>query len=186
MLKGIPSDASTSHTIGHARVSAWSRPHSPPSMPTAPSISSAIERQAEELVRQRLRGVFVCGTSGEFASLTVPERMEIARRWREVAGPDLEVIVHVGHTSLGDARGVGRARRADRRRWHRRRRPLLFSAARGSRGGRFLRAGRRRRAEHAVLLLSHSLVHRGRAADGGVSAGGLSRHPHLCRTQVHP
>lgn len=67
---------------------------------------SAIERQAEELVRRRLRGVFVCGTSGEFASLTVPERMEVARRWREVAGPDLEVIVHVGHTSLGDAESL--------------------------------------------------------------------------------
>ena len=67
---------------------------------------SAIERQAEELARQRLRGVFVCGTSGEFASLTVPERMEVARRWREVAGPDLEVIVHVGHTSLGDAQSL--------------------------------------------------------------------------------
>jgi N-acetylneuraminate lyase len=67
---------------------------------------SAIERQAEELVRQRLRGVFVCGTSGEFASLTVPERMDIAQRWREVAGPDLEVIVHVGHTCLGDAESL--------------------------------------------------------------------------------
>lgn len=63
----------------------------------------AIERQAEELARQRLRGAFVCGTSGEFASLMVPERMEIARRWREVAGPDLEIIVHVGHTCVGDA-----------------------------------------------------------------------------------
>ncbi|MCC2629193.1 MAG: dihydrodipicolinate synthetase [Thermomicrobiales bacterium] len=67
---------------------------------------SAIEQQAEELVRQRLRGVFVCGTSGEFASLTVPERIEIARRWRDVAGPDLEIIVHVGHTSLGDAQAL--------------------------------------------------------------------------------
>jgi len=66
----------------------------------------AIERQAEELVRQRLRGAFVCGTSGEFASLTVSERMEVAQRWRDVAGRDLEIIIHVGHTSIGDAQAL--------------------------------------------------------------------------------
>ncbi|MGH2616629.1 MAG: dihydrodipicolinate synthase family protein, partial [Thermomicrobiales bacterium] len=58
------------------------------------------------LVNQRLRGAFVCGTSGEFASLTVPERMEVARRWREVAGNELEIIVHVGHTCIEDARAL--------------------------------------------------------------------------------
>ena len=36
---------------------------------------------------------------------------------------------------------------------------------------------RRRRPKHAVLLLSHSLVHRGRAADGGVSAGAAATIP---------
>jgi N-acetylneuraminate lyase len=66
----------------------------------------AIERQAELLVEQGLRGAFVCGTSGEFASLTVPERMDVARRWHDVAGEDLEIIIHVGHTSLGDAQAL--------------------------------------------------------------------------------
>ena len=64
----------------------------------------AVERQAEDLVRQGLRGVFVCGTTGESASLTTAERIALAGRWREVVGNALEVIVHVGHTSLGDAR----------------------------------------------------------------------------------
>lgn len=64
----------------------------------------AIEAQAADLVRQRLRGAFVCGTTGESASLTTAERMDVAGRWGEVAKADLEVIVHVGHTSLGDAR----------------------------------------------------------------------------------
>jgi N-acetylneuraminate lyase len=66
----------------------------------------AIEAQAADLVRQRLRGAFVCGTTGESASLTTAERMAVAGRWSEVAKPDLEVIVHVGHTSLGDARAL--------------------------------------------------------------------------------
>jgi N-acetylneuraminate lyase len=64
----------------------------------------AIERQAEALIGQGARGAFVCGTSGEFASLTVPERLAIAQRWSEVVGDDLELIVHVGHTCQEDAR----------------------------------------------------------------------------------
>ena len=39
----------------------------------------AIERQAALLVQQEVRGAFVCGTSGEFASLTVPERSRVPR-----------------------------------------------------------------------------------------------------------
>lgn len=66
----------------------------------------AIERQAEHFARQRLRGVFVCGTTGESASLTTEERMAVAQRWAEVVGSELEVIVHVGHTSLGEARAL--------------------------------------------------------------------------------
>jgi N-acetylneuraminate lyase len=65
---------------------------------------AAIEQQAEVLTTQGLRGVFVCGTSGEFASLSVAERIAVAQRWSEVVGNDLELIVHVGHSSLPDAR----------------------------------------------------------------------------------
>lgn len=67
---------------------------------------SAIAKQAEVLTEQGLRGVFVCGTSGEFASLSVPERIDVAQRWSDVVGNDLELIVHVGHSSLPDARAL--------------------------------------------------------------------------------
>ena len=63
-----------------------------------------IEKQAEALVESGVIGVFVCGTTGESMSLTVEERMRIAERWREVAGRDLAVIVHVGHTCLSDCK----------------------------------------------------------------------------------
>lgn len=63
----------------------------------------AIERQAEGLRQHGLRGAFVCGTTGEGASLTGEERMAVARRWCEVAGDDLEIIVHVGHASVREA-----------------------------------------------------------------------------------
>lgn len=65
-----------------------------------------IEKQAEALVESGVVGVFVCGTTGESMSLTVEERMRIAERWREVAGQELTVIVHVGHTCLSDCKAL--------------------------------------------------------------------------------
>lgn len=59
-----------------------------------------IESQALSLVTNGVAGAFVCGTTGEGVSLSTAERMAVASRWREVAGPALKVIVHVGHTSL--------------------------------------------------------------------------------------
>lgn len=65
---------------------------------------AGIERQAEHLVRTKVRGAFVCGTTGEGMSMTIDERKQVAKRWVEVAGKKLSVIVHIGHTSLGDVR----------------------------------------------------------------------------------
>ncbi len=59
---------------------------------------------AEYLSRNGVRGVFVGGTMGESLSLTVPERLELARCWRDAAPEGFKVIVHVGHTSLEASR----------------------------------------------------------------------------------
>jgi N-acetylneuraminate lyase len=69
---------------------------------------SVIEKQAEHFVRDGVAGVFVCGTSGEGASMTVDERKSVAARWKEVAGDDLPVIVHVGHNCQRDAVSLAR------------------------------------------------------------------------------
>lgn len=63
-----------------------------------------IERQAQSLVANGVAGAFVCGTTGEGASLTVPERQDVAEHWQRAAGDKLRVIVHVGHNALGDCR----------------------------------------------------------------------------------
>lgn len=63
----------------------------------------AIEAQAQLLVRDNVRGAFVCGTTGEGASLSSDERRQVAERWRSVAGNRLEIIVHVGHASVVEA-----------------------------------------------------------------------------------
>lgn len=65
-----------------------------------------IEKQAASLVANGVTGAFVCGTTGEGVSLTVEERMQVAERWQEVVKGTLQIIVHVGHTSLGDARAL--------------------------------------------------------------------------------
>ena len=61
-----------------------------------------IEKQAEFLARNGVKGAFVCGSTGESMSLTVQERLLVAERWVKAAEGDFKVIVHVGHTSLGD------------------------------------------------------------------------------------
>lgn len=61
-----------------------------------------VEGYAEWLVSQGVIGAFICGTTGEGMSLTTAERQRLAERWLAVAPSELKVIVHVGHTSLGD------------------------------------------------------------------------------------
>lgn len=67
-----------------------------------------IPAQAALLRQQDVDGVFVCGSTGEGPSLSVDERIAIARRWCE-AGSGLEIIVQVGHTSLPEARRLAAA-----------------------------------------------------------------------------
>lgn len=66
---------------------------------------SAIEKQAEHMHRNSVHSVFVGGTTGESHSLTVDERLALAKRWAEVAaGSKLNVVVHVGGNCLADCR----------------------------------------------------------------------------------
>ena len=85
----------------------------------------AVPDQARLLRGNGVAGAFVCGTTGECGSLTVDERRQVAERWAEAAAaahthgdavtgsaapassrrPEpLQIIVHVGHSCLEDAR----------------------------------------------------------------------------------
>jgi N-acetylneuraminate lyase len=64
-----------------------------------------IERQAEHLSRSGVKMVFIGGSTGESHSLTIEERLALARRWSEVArDAGLRLVVHVGSNCLADAR----------------------------------------------------------------------------------
>ncbi len=68
---------------------------------------AAVERQAEQLLRHRLEGVFVCGSTGESQSLTCDERRQLARRWMDVCGgTPMQVVVQVGSNCLPEARAL--------------------------------------------------------------------------------
>lgn len=51
-----------------------------------------------------VRAAFVCGTTGEGLSLTLEERFRVAETWMDATDERLPIIVHVGHTTLADAR----------------------------------------------------------------------------------
>ena len=64
---------------------------------------SIVEQQSALFRESGLRRVFVAGTTGEFASLTVSERKALCERWVAVAGDSLAVALHVGSNCQADS-----------------------------------------------------------------------------------
>lgn len=58
------------------------------------------------LVRNKVAGVFMNGSTGDFASLSTEERKEITRAWSETKTSDLILIDHVGDPSLKVAKDL--------------------------------------------------------------------------------
>lgn len=58
---------------------------------------------AEHLINSGVKGAFVCGTTGESASLTLDERKQIAQQWVDVAAGRLKIIVHAGSNCLAES-----------------------------------------------------------------------------------
>jgi N-acetylneuraminate lyase len=67
-----------------------------------------IPQQARLLAHNRVNGAFICGTTGEGASLTGEERRRVVEAWVAAKPPALSVIVHVGHLSGNEAAGFAR------------------------------------------------------------------------------
>ncbi|MGO1597400.1 MAG: dihydrodipicolinate synthase family protein [Sphingobacterium sp.] len=58
----------------------------------------------EHMVDQQVSGIFICGTNGEGPSLSTEERMQIAEAYIKAADGRLLVFVHVGHSSVLEAK----------------------------------------------------------------------------------
>jgi len=61
---------------------------------------SVLGKYAHKLIQDGIRGVFVCGTTGEGYSLTMEERKLVLREWLKHREGDFKVIAHVGSTSI--------------------------------------------------------------------------------------
>jgi N-acetylneuraminate lyase len=62
-----------------------------------------VERQAKLFLEAGMRAVFVAGTTGECASLSVAERKSLCERWVDVAGDALRIAVHIGDNCQANA-----------------------------------------------------------------------------------
>jgi len=66
---------------------------------------AVVAHQAALLLKWEVGAVFIGGTTGESSSLTVEERLALARRWSDVVrGTALRLVIHVGAHCLEDAR----------------------------------------------------------------------------------
>jgi len=63
-----------------------------------------IKNLVDHYVSNQLAGIFVCGSTGEGPSMQTEERMQVAEAFMEAAAGRLFVFVHVGHSSLSEAR----------------------------------------------------------------------------------
>jgi N-acetylneuraminate lyase len=77
-------------------------PHTP-FLPDGSLNLDAVDKQAELFVRNRVAGVFCCGTTGEGMSMTTAERKMVTERWVKASAGRLRVIAHVGHNCQRDA-----------------------------------------------------------------------------------
>lgn len=82
-------------------------PHTPFAANGEVSIET-IAKQADLLFRQGVKGVYICGTTGEGVQLSVAERKVVAEKWVESAAGRLVVIVHTGALSLADSKELSR------------------------------------------------------------------------------
>lgn len=82
-------------------------PHTP--MHADGSLNLAmIPLQARLLAQNGVAGAFICGTTGEGASLTAEERRQVVEAWIAARPASVSVIVHVGHLSAHESAAFAR------------------------------------------------------------------------------
>ena len=59
-----------------------------------------INSYSQFLIRNKVTGVFMNGSTGDFTSLTIDERKALTLAWSKQKTENLKLIDHVGHTSL--------------------------------------------------------------------------------------
>jgi len=65
-----------------------------------------IPKYYETLVRNEVKGAFICGSTGEGVSLTYDEKVAVMEKWQEVSkrNPDFKLIMFLGGTNLKECK----------------------------------------------------------------------------------
>jgi N-acetylneuraminate lyase len=58
----------------------------------------------DKLHKDGVKGIFICGSNGEGPNMTTTERMKVAEAFIKASAKRLMVIVHVGHSSIAEAK----------------------------------------------------------------------------------
>ncbi|MFD1613555.1 dihydrodipicolinate synthase family protein [Gelatiniphilus marinus] len=66
--------------------------------------TTKIKDYSKFLIHNKVSGVFMNGSTGDFVSLSTAERKEITLAWSKNKSEDLYLIDHVGHTNLHEAK----------------------------------------------------------------------------------
>ncbi|MCW9708823.1 dihydrodipicolinate synthase family protein [Fodinibius salsisoli] len=69
---------------------------------------SLIPKLYERFQQNDVIGVFINGSTSEGLSLTTNERKALTEAWNEVIDDGFKLLVHVGHTSIEDAKNLAR------------------------------------------------------------------------------
>lgn len=64
---------------------------------------SVIPEYIGKLISDGVKGIFICGSNGEGANMTLEERMLVAEAFVREANKRILVFVHVGHSCIADA-----------------------------------------------------------------------------------
>lgn len=66
--------------------------------------TNIINNYSDFLIKNKVAGVFMNGSTGDFTSLSTQERKEITLAWSQNKAENLHLIDHVGHTNLREAK----------------------------------------------------------------------------------
>src|SRR5690554_5402108 len=87
-----------------------------PMLPNGDIHYAVIDQYAQHIADSGISGVFVCGTTGEFTSLTTEERKLILKHWVKAAEGRFKVIAHVGSDNQRESMELSR-HAAETRAW---------------------------------------------------------------------
>lgn len=65
-----------------------------------------IHPMVEKLIADGIKGIFICGSTGEGPSLTSDERMLLAEAFVKAVARRIKIFVHVGHNSIAEAKAL--------------------------------------------------------------------------------